>query len=82
MAEYRGIRGRDALESIRLIGDPTVDVVIAPSSKIQVAGMMKMNEPYLVDRELEPDSPTMKVNCPENCRKCMELAPPAPSTPP
>jgi len=28
-----------------------------------------------VDRELEPDSATMKVNCPENCRKCMEACP-------
>jgi epoxyqueuosine reductase len=34
-----------------------------------------VNEPYLVDRELEPDSPTMKVGCPENCRKCMEACP-------
>ncbi len=34
-----------------------------------------VNEPYLVDRELEPDSPTMKVNCPENCRTCMEACP-------
>ena len=34
-----------------------------------------VNEPYLVDRELEPDSATMEVNCPENCRKCMEACP-------
>jgi len=34
-----------------------------------------VNEPYLTDRELEPDSPTMKVECPENCRKCMEACP-------
>jgi len=34
-----------------------------------------VNEPYLVDRELEPDSPTLKVECPENCRKCMEACP-------
>ncbi len=34
-----------------------------------------VNEPYLVDRELEPDSPTLKVSCPENCRKCMEACP-------
>jgi len=34
-----------------------------------------VNEPYLVDRELEPDSPTMKVECPENCRKCMDACP-------
>lgn len=34
-----------------------------------------VNEPYLVDRELEPDSPTMKVGCPDNCRKCMEACP-------
>ena len=33
LAEYRGIRGRDALGSIRSIGDPAVDVIIAPSSK-------------------------------------------------
>jgi epoxyqueuosine reductase len=34
-----------------------------------------VNEPYLADRELEPDSPTMKVGCPDNCRKCMEACP-------
>jgi epoxyqueuosine reductase len=34
-----------------------------------------VNEPYLVDRELEPGSPTMKVECPENCRKCLEACP-------
>jgi hypothetical protein len=56
LAEYRGIRGRDALESIRLIGNPDVDVVIAPSSKAQVAGMMKTNEPFLVDPPRQPGS--------------------------
>ena len=49
LAEYRGIRGRDALISIRSIGDPAVDVVIAPSSKVQVAEMMRTNEPFLVE---------------------------------
>jgi hypothetical protein len=49
LAEYRGIRGRDALTSIRSIGDPAVDVVIAPSNKVQVAEMMRTNEPFLVD---------------------------------
>ena len=34
-----------------------------------------VNEPYLVDREIDPDEPTMKVRCPENCRKCMEGCP-------
>jgi epoxyqueuosine reductase len=34
-----------------------------------------VNEPYLVDRELEPDSPALRVECPENCRKCMEACP-------
>jgi epoxyqueuosine reductase len=34
-----------------------------------------VNEPYLVDRELETDSPTMEVSCPENCRQCMEACP-------
>jgi len=34
-----------------------------------------VNEPYLVDRELDPDEPTMKVGCPENCQKCMEACP-------
>jgi hypothetical protein len=48
LAEYRGIRGRDALVSIRAIGDPVVDVVIAPFSGDQVRGTMKMNEPFLV----------------------------------
>jgi hypothetical protein len=49
LAEYRGIRGRDALISIRLIGDPPVDVVIAPSDRDQLAAMREMNEPFLVD---------------------------------
>jgi epoxyqueuosine reductase len=34
-----------------------------------------VNEPYLVDQELQPDEPTMKENCPENCRKCLESCP-------
>jgi epoxyqueuosine reductase len=34
-----------------------------------------VNEPYLVDRELEPDIPSMKVECPENCRRCLEACP-------
>ncbi len=34
-----------------------------------------VNEPYLVDRELEPDSPTWKVECPEKCQKCLEACP-------
>jgi len=34
-----------------------------------------VNEPFLVDRELEPDEPTMKVGCPENCQKCLEACP-------
>jgi len=31
-----------------------------------------VNEPYLVDRELAPDLPTLQVACPENCQKCLE----------
>ncbi len=34
-----------------------------------------VNEPYLIDRELEPDPPTMKIGCPENCQKCLEACP-------
>ncbi|MGV8073184.1 MAG: epoxyqueuosine reductase [Syntrophobacteraceae bacterium] len=34
-----------------------------------------VNEPYLVDCELIPDEPTMKVGCPDNCRKCMDACP-------
>jgi epoxyqueuosine reductase len=34
-----------------------------------------VNEPYLVDREIDPDEPTMKASCPENCQKCMEGCP-------
>jgi len=56
LAEYRGIRGRDALGSIRSIGDPVVDVIIAPSSKVQVAGMVRANEPFLVDPPRPPGS--------------------------
>jgi hypothetical protein len=56
LAEYRGIRGKDALASIRMIGDPIVDVVIAPSSRAQVAEMMRTNEPFLVDPPRPPGS--------------------------
>ncbi len=56
LAEYRGIRGKDALMSIRSIGDPVIDVVIAPSSKDQLAAMRKMNEPFLVDPPRQPGS--------------------------
>jgi epoxyqueuosine reductase len=34
-----------------------------------------VNEPYLVDRELEADTPTLKLGCPENCRKCLDACP-------
>jgi len=34
-----------------------------------------VNEPYLVDRELEPDEPTLKLGCPDNCQKCFEACP-------
>jgi epoxyqueuosine reductase len=34
-----------------------------------------VNEPYLVDRELEPDAETLKLGCPENCRKCLDACP-------
>jgi len=54
LAEYRGIRGRDALEAIRSIGDPLVDVVIAPSSADQVAEMVRMNDTYLVNPPRPP----------------------------
>ena len=57
LAEYRGIRGRDALESIRAIGNPVVDVVIAPSSGDQVAAMKGSNEPFLVDSPRQPGMP-------------------------
>ena len=54
LAEYRGIRGKDALVSIRSIGDPPIDVVIAPSDRDQIAAMKRMNEPYLVDPPRQP----------------------------
>jgi hypothetical protein len=57
LAEYRGIRGKDALESIRSIGDPVVDVVIAPSSSDQVAEMVRMNGAYLVHPPRQPGLP-------------------------
>ena len=34
-----------------------------------------VNEPYLVDRDLEPDLPTLRVACPEKCQKCLEACP-------
>jgi len=57
LAEYRGIRGKDALVSIRSIGDPAVDVVIAPSDRDQLAEMRKMNEPFLVEPPPHPGFP-------------------------
>jgi hypothetical protein len=56
LAEYRGIRGRDALVSIRSIGDPPIDVVIAPSDRDQIVAMKRMNEPYLVEPTRQPGS--------------------------
>ena len=57
LAEYRGIQGKDALEAIRSIGDPEVDVVIAPSSGDQVAEMVRMNGAYLVNPPRQPGVP-------------------------
>jgi hypothetical protein len=54
LAEYRGIKGRDALEAIRSIGDPVVDVVIAPSNTDQVAEMVRMNDTYLLNPPRPP----------------------------
>jgi epoxyqueuosine reductase len=34
-----------------------------------------VNEPYLVDRDLESDLPTLRVACPEKCQKCLEACP-------
>ncbi len=34
-----------------------------------------VNEPYLVDRELPADAPTMKLGCPEGCRRCLDACP-------
>ena len=34
-----------------------------------------VNEPYLVDRELEPDGSTMDLRCPEGCQICLEACP-------
>jgi hypothetical protein len=56
LAEYRSIRGRDALTSIRSIGNPVVDVVIAPSSRDDLSAMRTMNEPFLVDPPRQPGS--------------------------
>jgi hypothetical protein len=57
IAEYRGIRGKDALTSIRSIGNPAVDVAIAPSSRDQLASMREMNESSLVEPPRQPGSP-------------------------
>jgi hypothetical protein len=56
IAEYRGIRGRDALTSIRSIGDPPVDVAIAPSGREQLATLRRENEAALVDPPRPPGS--------------------------
>jgi hypothetical protein len=61
LAEYRGIRGGDALRAIRSIGDVPVDVVIGPSEKAQVATMMRTNEPYLVEPPRQPGVPAPEV---------------------
>lgn len=34
-----------------------------------------VNEPYLVNRDLETDEPTLKLGCPEECRICMDACP-------
>ena len=34
-----------------------------------------VNEPYLVDRELEPDQPTLKLGCPDHCQECFKACP-------
>lgn len=34
-----------------------------------------VNEPYLVDRELVYDQPSMDLGCPEKCQKCLEACP-------
>jgi len=57
LAEYRGIRGRDALESIRLIGNPLVDVVLAPLPRNTLADMTRTNEPFLVNPPHRPGMP-------------------------
>ena len=49
LAEYRGIRGKDALESIRAIGNIAVDVVLAPFSGTQVKETTRTNEAFLVE---------------------------------
>jgi hypothetical protein len=61
LAEYRGIRGRDALESVRLIGDPSVDVVLAPLPRDRLAEMRRTNEPFLVDPPRKPGSPGTEI---------------------
>ena len=56
IAEYRGIRGRDAVTAIRSIGNPVVDVAIAPAGRDQLAAMRKMNGAALVDPPRPPGS--------------------------
>jgi epoxyqueuosine reductase len=43
----------------------------------QAAGQSSwiVNETFLVDQELTPDEPTMKIGCPENCTKCIDACP-------
>ncbi|HMA04732.1 MAG TPA: hypothetical protein VKO45_02270 [Methanomicrobiales archaeon] len=60
LAEYRGIRGRDALESIRLIGNPLVDVILAPLPRNTLTEMRGTNEPFLVDPPRPAGAPGAK----------------------
>mgnify|MGYP006266412475 CR=1 FL=1 len=57
LAEYRGIRGRDGLESIRLIGAPAVDVILAPLPRNTLLETTRTNEPFLVDLPREAGVP-------------------------
>jgi epoxyqueuosine reductase len=43
----------------------------------EVAGQSSwiVNEPYLVDQELSPDTSTFYLGCPEGCRICLEACP-------
>ncbi len=34
-----------------------------------------VNEPYLVDRELPPDTSSLRLGCPEGCRRCLDSCP-------
>jgi epoxyqueuosine reductase len=34
-----------------------------------------VNEPFLVDRDLIPDTPTLHLRCPDGCRKCQDACP-------